>query len=77
MQHARKDEKAKFSFSDGSILMYPPPCRSLEKIMFTYEDYSRRSMGGFAVSAINLDSTYKEVVMKQVNVIFGNFLIRF
>jgi hypothetical protein len=61
-----KMKKAGFSLSEGYIDKYPSPCRSLEKIMFSYEEFNDVSNGSVLVSSVNLALSYKEVLMTQV-----------
>ena len=62
---------AKWSLTDGRIYNYPPPCRSLKKITYDYEEYhpaneTNGSYGWFAITPVLFDLYYKEIVLSQV-----------
>jgi hypothetical protein len=61
---------AEFSLTDGKIDRYPPPCRSLEKIISTYEEYNHDNLeqknGWFSIGISTMDSYYKEIIENKV-----------
>ena len=66
-----KMRMAKWSLTDGMIYRYPPPCRSLKKVTYDYEEYNpanktNGSNGWFAIAPCLFDLYYKEIVLSQV-----------
>ena len=56
--------KAKFRFTDKEMRKYPPPCKSMERIYFTFEEsdhYNRQDLNKFWFGILNYEARFKEI----------------
>ena len=57
---------AHFPFRSDEVKRYNPPCKQVDKILYTYEEqYYPDREGTFWVTMLILDSRYKEIVQTR------------